>query len=1029
MANLIDVAAHRARAVLMVLVFVLIAGIIAYGSVPKESAPDVQVPVIYVSMSLEGISPEDAERLLIRPMEKKLQSIENVKHMTSEATEGFASVSLEFNAGFNSDKALADVRSKVDEAKAELPADAEEPTVHEVNLSLFPVVNVILTGDVPERTLMAAARNLREKIEALPMVLEAKLAGEREEVLEIVIDPATLENYRISPADVLTRVRANNQLIAAGELDTGSGRFGIKLHGLIENYQDLMSIPLINNDKTVVTLADVASVRRTFKDRTVSATVNGQNAIGIGVSKRMGANIIDTVQAVRAIVANEKQYWPSNIKVVFSQDNSDKIKNMLSDLENSVLLAIFLVTIVIMVVMGMRAAAMVAFAVPGAFLIGVLTIAALGLTMNIVVLFSLILSVGMLVDSAIVVSEYGDRKIREGATIGEAYVVAAKRMAWPIIASTITTLVVFMPLLFWPGTVGQFMKFMPVTLIATLSGSLLMALIFIPVIGLMLSKRRHANDAVQATPTKDETSNYGQWTTRYETWLARVLHRPKAFVVSICVAVILIITAFKFFGAGVEFFPNIEPNNANVLIRAQGNYSVEQMEAVTDEVMVRIGDMKDDIDIFYVKAGKVSERNIPADTIGIIQLEFTNWLNRRSVVDILADIKARTADMKGVVIETQKQKEGLPTGKDVQLEFRSRFPDLIVPEVKKFKAAMDEIGGFKNAEDDLPVPKIEWEFEVNRELAGRNNISTSDIGQMLRFISNGVKVNEYRPDDADDEVDIIARFPKSDRSLTQLEALRIQTPDGLVPISNFITKRAKQATGTVHRMDGQRVHNVKADVEEGILPAEKLKEVVAWLKKANIDPRVQVVFRGEDEEQKEAGIFLMSAFMVALFMMCLILVAQFNSVKRMIAIVSAVALSTGGVMFGLLVTGKPFGIVMCGVGVISLAGIVVNNNIILIDTYKLLLDKGLSVREALIRAGCDRLRPILLTAGTTVLGLLPMVMAMNLNFFNRTITFGAPSTQWWIQLSTSIAGGLTFATVLTLFFTPCLLLIMEGRKR
>ncbi len=1028
MTNLIDVAAHRSRAVLMVLVFVLIAGVIAYNGVPKESAPDVQIPVIYVSMSLEGISPEDAERLLIRPMEKKLQSIENVKHMTAEAEEGFASVSLEFSAGFNSEKALADVRSKVDEAKAELPADAEEPTVHEVNLSLFPVVNVILTGDVPERALMAAARNLREKIEALPVVLEANLAGDREEVLEIIIDPSTLEVYRLNPADVLTRVRANNQLIAAGELDTGSGRFGIKLPGLIEDYKDLMSIPLINNDTTVVTLSDVASVRRTFKDRTVSATVNGSNAIGIGVSKRTGANIIDSVKAVREIVAKEQQFWPAGIKVVFSQDNSGEIKNMLSDLENSVLLAILLVTIVIMLVMGTRAAAMVAFAVPGAFLIGVLTIAVLGLTMNIVVLFSLILSVGLLVDSAIVVSEYGDRKIREGASIGEAYVMSAKRMAWPIIASTITTLVVFLPLLFWPGTVGQFMKYMPVTLIATLSGSLLMALIFIPVLGLLVSKRRH-NNGTADTVDNDDAMDYGGVTIRYEHMLNKILKRPKAFVAAICSAVVIVIAAFVMFGAGVEFFPDIEPNNASVLIRAQGNYSVSQMEKVTEDVMTRIGDMTDDIDIFYVKAGKVSERNMPGDTIGIIQLEFANWQQRRPVEEILTDIKRRTADMKGVVIETQKQKEGPPTGKNVQLEFRSRFPELIVPEVKKFKAAMKDIGGFRNVEDDLPVPKIEWEFEVNRELAGRNNISTSDIGQMLRFISNGVKVNEYRPDDADDEIDIIARFPESDRSLSQLESLRIGTPDGLVPISNFITKRAKQATGTVHRMDGQRVHNVKADVEEGILPAEKLKEVAAWLRQANIDPRVQIVFRGEDEEQKEAGAFLSGAFLIALFLMCLILVAQFNSVKRMIAIVSAVALSTGGVMLGLLITGKPFGIVMCGVGVISLAGIVVNNNIILIDTYKLLLDKGLTVREALIRAGCDRLRPILLTAGTTVLGLLPMVMAMNVNFFNRTISFGAPSTQWWIQLSTSIAGGLTFATILTLFFTPCLLLIMEGRKK
>ena len=349
----------------MILAFVLVMGSIAYVSIPKEASPDVQVPVIYVSMKLEGISPEDAERLLLRPMEKKLQSVEGVKDMKSEATEGFASVVLEFEAGFDADSALADVRAQVDEAKPELPEDAEEPTVNEVNFSMFPVVNVILTGDISERVMVTLARRLRDKLEGLPPVLEARLSGDREEVLEIVMKPLALEGYNISPVDVLQRVNANNLLVAAGQMDSGSGRFAIKVPGLVRTYEDLRNLVLINNENSVVTLSDVAVIRRTFKDRESVARVNGNPAIGIAVSKRSGANIIDTVEAVRAIVAEEKKLWPQQVEVMFSQDNSSRVRDMLSDLENNVILAILLVMVVVMLTLGLRSAGLIAFAVPG----------------------------------------------------------------------------------------------------------------------------------------------------------------------------------------------------------------------------------------------------------------------------------------------------------------------------------------------------------------------------------------------------------------------------------------------------------------------------------------------------------------------------------------------------------------------------------------------------------------------------------------------------------------------------------------
>ena len=1031
MANLIDIATSHARTVLLVLLFIIVSGVASYISIPIEAAPDIKIPMIHISIRLDGVSPPDAERLLVRPMEKELKTISSVKKITSEANEGVAAIILEFEAGFDSDRALQDVRAKVDEVKKELPDDAEEPEVSEINLSLFPIINVILTGEGSDRVMYGIARDLRDKMESLSAVLKADIFGDREEVLGVIINPLTLENYNISPTDVLNRIRSNNVLIAAGDLDDGKGRFGIKLSGLIETYADLMDTVIINDKNTVVKLSDVAAVRRSFKDRGNYVRVNGKNAIGIGVSKRTGANIIDTVTAVKELVEKERQFWPSGIDVIYSQDNSNTVKERLSDLENNIILAIILVMLVIMLVMGLGAAVIVAFAIPATFLIGILFLNLFGMTLNVVVLFSLILSVGMLVDSAIVVSEYADRKIKEGVGLSEAYILASKRMAWPIIASTITTLVVFMPLLFWPGIVGQFMKYMPLTLMVVLTGSLAMALVFIPTIMTLFNDKItifNNNKYLEQSPNSQRERSSDKILETYQKLLKKVLRKPAIFSFVVVIIMIFSIMSFGIFGSGVEFFPNMEPDNANIIIRTEGNLSIDEMNQLAKELEQKTKGLSDEIRVFYTRAGKMKLQNFPIDTIAIIQLEFQKWNTRRKAEVILNEIKHLTKDMAGVIVEAAKQKEGPPTGKDIQLEFNSRFPDIILPEVQKFKKAMAEIGGFINIEDDTPLANIEWEFSVNRELAGRNNISMVEIGQLIKLVSNGIIVNQYRPDDSDDEIDIIVRFPKDSRVLSQFERLRVQTKDGLVPISNFVKRKAKQSSGVVKRVNNLRAYTIKADLKAGIVIDSKVGEVKQWLANADIDPRVNIVFRGQDEDQAEAASFLKNAFMIALFLMCLVLVTQFNSIFYMLVIMSAVFLSTAGVFLGLLVTNQSFGIVMSGVGVISLAGIVVNNNIIFVDTYVILRKRGLEVADALVQAGSERLRPILLTAGTTVLGLLPMVVGLNLNFVSRSITLGSPSSQWWTQLSTSIAGGLAFATILTLFFTPAIIYMFDGRK-
>ncbi|RLW71406.1 MAG: MFS transporter, partial [gamma proteobacterium symbiont of Stewartia floridana] len=461
MNTLIDLAFSRSRAVLLSLLFILLAGAMAYNGIPKESEPDIAVPIIYVSMSHEGISPEDAERLLVRPMEKELQSIAGLKEMKSTAGEGHASVQLEFSAGFDSKQALTDVREKVDIAKVKLPDATDEPEVVEVNVALFPVLTVSLSGPIPERSLVNIARDLQDRIEALPGVLEAEIGGDREAVLEVVVDPAIMETYGVEYDELISMVTNNNRLVAAGAMDTGAGRLVLKVPGVIEELDDVLRLPVKVDGDRVITFGEVASIRRSFKDPESFARVDGQPALTLEVKKRVGANIIDTITEVRNVVEAERKHWPAGLNVSYMQDKSDQIREMLSDLQNNILSAIILVMIVIIAALGPRSAVLVGLAIPGSFLAAILVLDSMGFTLNIVVLFSLILVVGMLVDGAIVVIEMADRKMQQGKAPMEAYASAAKRMSWPITASTLTTLAVFAPLLFWPGLVGEFMKYLP----------------------------------------------------------------------------------------------------------------------------------------------------------------------------------------------------------------------------------------------------------------------------------------------------------------------------------------------------------------------------------------------------------------------------------------------------------------------------------------------------------------------------------------------------------------------------------------
>ncbi|MBT5827280.1 MAG: efflux RND transporter permease subunit [Alphaproteobacteria bacterium] len=1008
----------RRKALIFLFFILIIIGFKTYNNIAREEYPDVRIPLVFVTIHYEGISPEDGENLLLKPVEKELKSIEGLKKTSSYAIEGIASIILEFEAGFDNNLAMDNVREKLDFARANLPQDIDEPILKEVIFSEFPILNLTLKGNINQRLLANIARKLRDTIEELPNILNVNIAGDLEETVEIIIDPIKLESYQLS-TDIIQKLINNNQLVTAGALISSSSRYAIKIPGLLENFSDIANIPVVSNADRVVKLSDIAQIRRGNKPLESIARLNGENAITLEISKRSGKNVIETVAMVKKLVDSKSSFFTDEIEIIYSQDSSMRIITSNEDLQNNIILAIILVLVILLITVGLKPAFLVALSIPGVFVISILILDQLGFTLNIVVLFSLILSVGLIVDSAIVITEYADRKMKLGHSSKNAYIAAVNRMKIPIIISTITTLIVFLPLLFWPGVVGQFMFFIPSTLIITLSSSLIVALIFVPVIGSYFGRDRDAD--IKSVVGKKLIS-------KYEILVTKVLDKPIRFTFIIFIFLIISIFSFAKFGKGVEFFPKIEPDNATINIRARGNLSIYEKDNIIKDLERLMLENRAGINILYSRTGKGNSsrkgNNAPADTIATMQLEFTNWRYRESANEILAKIKNILEEKYyGLVIETMAEKKGPSSGKDIQIELYATDSIMLEKQAKELTNFLRKNNNFIDIDDSTQIPSIEWKFDIDRELAEQSGLSIQEVGSYIKLVTNGLPATSYRPDDSDEEIDIIVRFPEEYRNLSQFETLKaILTNGDAVPISNFITKSPRQEIQKVDRSDGKKVVYIKTNMAKKLLANDGVKLIDNWIKE-NLSKQVSYKFRGEDEDSKETGAFLQKAFGLALVAMALILIIQFNSIYKMIIIISAAYLSTVGVLTGLLLTDSAFGIVMCGVGIISLAGIVVNNNIIFIDSFVKLQNNGYKTKEAIINSAKSRFRPILLTSITTILGLIPMIFSMNINFFTRDIYFNSPSSQWWQQLSTTIAGGLAFATILTLFLTPALLMI------
>ncbi len=1034
MKAIIGWAIDHARTVLLILLMVLTTGTAAWLTVAKEAAPEIDIPTFFVTVAYPGASPDDAERLMLRPIERDLQGVRGVDDVRSWAGEGFAMVRLDFRPGWDNRQALADLREKVDDLRPDLPAGAEEPTVQEVDLSLFPVLTVNLSGPLDERSLIRMARDIRDRVEALPGVLEVDIGGDREEMLEVLVDPLVLESYELAFEELTTAIERSNRLIAAGAVDTGAGRIPIRVPGTIDDIGDMRDTAVRVEDDVVVRVRDVADVRSTFRDPEGFTRIDGQPSVSLEIRKEGGANVLDVVGMARATIEAARAELPESVQITYLQDEARDVANLLGDLENNVITAVLIVALVILGVMGLRAALLVGIAIPGAFLAGILVIWLLGYTLNIVVLFALILVVGMLVDGAVVVVELADRYLAEGRPRADAFRQAAQRMLWPITAAVATTLAVFFPMLFWPGMVGQFMFYLPATVIITLTASLVMALVFIPTLGAVVGPVGATNPTqtrqVQAAEDGAYTDLHGL-TAAYIRVLRPLVDYPGRTLAGTLAFLVLAYLAYGVHGRGVEFFPSIEPEFAQIQVQARGDLSVWEADALVRQVEARVADVPE-IEAVYARtiASQLArlQADYAEDVIGVLQLELTSWRYRDPASAVIERIRERTTDLPGLQLQIRAQEAGPVAGRPIQIETRGADPERLRTAVHEIRDRMEQLGGFVDIQDDLPLPGIDLEVRFDREQAARFGVDVPLIGQGVQLLTDGLLLGTYRPTHTDQEVDIRMRMPPQQRHLQQLANLNLPTPEGLVPLANFAELVPVPATGLIKRRDGQRAHSIAADVAPGRLVDDQINRLRAELVDADFGDGITVRFRGEAEDQAEASRFLLLAFCFSLFLMLTLLVTQFNRFSQALLVMSAIVFSTAGVLLALLVRGEPFGIVMSGIGVLALAGIVVNNNIVLIDSYNEKRAQGLPPREAALRTGALRLRPVILTAVTTILGLMPMVLGWTVDFVGRDFYIGAPSTDYWIQLATGVAGGLLFATPVTLLFTPAMLAWMEPKS-
>lgn len=1027
--NISKLAVNNSVTIYILVAIIVIFGAFSYSSIPKESAPSITIPNIFVSTLYFGVSPKDMENLVTQEIEKEVKGIKDVKKVTSVSQESFSLVNIEFNPDVKIDEALQKVRDKVAIAKTKMPTDIEEPTVTEINLSEQPMLYLNLSGNLGLASLKDIADKLSDEIETIPGILSADVKGGLEREVKINVDANRLKYYNLTFNDIIGKIGFENQSIPGGSVDIGKQNYLVRVPGQYEDPEKIRDIVVKADFEKPIFIRDVAQVIYGYKEKTTLSRENGKESVTIVIKKRSGENIIRIADDIKALVKKKEAGFPPGVKASFTGDQSKSIKNTVHELENGIITGFLLVCLILLAAMGLKNALLVATSIPFSFLISFIVLGIFGVTMNIVVLFGLILVLGIIVDDAIVVTENIYRlQETEGYNPHDAAIEGPREVQFPVTIATLTIISSFAPLLFFPGIVGQFMRYLPITLIVCLFSSLFVALVINPVLS------AHFINFKKDRKKLEKKAKWYNLITKFHLWFDRLFAdivkkyekslrfalRHKAFTIGGTFALLVIVfIVYGKFNNGIEFFPQVEPQQAYIYVNMPVGTNLDKSNEVTTTIEEKLPAFKD-IEYYLTSIGSEIGSGFGGDVSNknTITLSFYDKEDRsQSSFKTIEEIRDAIENITTADVRIQKQSGGPPTGPPVNIEISGDDFEKLGKISEDIKRQIVDIPGIKDLKDDFDEARPEIKITVDREKAALYGLNTTTIATTVRTAINGTSASKFRV--ADKEYDITVRLDSAQREdILSIQNIYIPGKDGAkVPLTSVAGIEFSGGIGAINRKDLKRVVTVSANAE-GRLGNDVLIDVKAKLKEMKLPSGYNITYTGEQESQQESSSFLSLAFLVSLLLVFFFLVVEFNSVTSPIIIMVTVLLSLIGVLLGLLITQTPFGIIMTGIGVIALAGIVVRNAIILLDFQVELEKRGLSKEESVVQSGMIRLRPVFLTAAATMLGLVPLTTGVDFDWRTLSWVIGGQNTAFWRPMGVAIIFGLSVATFLTLVVVP-----------
>ncbi|WGF93733.1 efflux RND transporter permease subunit [Aequorivita marisscotiae] len=1117
--------------VYVVMAIVLFLGAIAYYTMPREAFPEIIETKIYVSSVNPGNSAEDVEKFITEPLEEEFKDVGGVKEITSTTLQDYSIIIVEFEESVDIPVAKQLVKDKVDLVKAETTwptltnGGKVEPNVFDLNFSEeMPILNINLTGDYPVQQLKDYAEYLQDKIELLPQIKEATIRGAEEKEVEVAVDIYKMTASQVSFDNIINAIKGENSTISGGNIITNGVQKNIRITGEIKNPKELEDV-VVKKDDGIIFLKDIADIKFQEKDPTTYAREYGEPVVMLDVKKRAGKNMIEAVEQIKKIVAEEQEnYLPKSLDITLTNDQSIKTENQVNDLVNNIIFGVILVVLVLMFFLGFRNALFVGFAIPLSMLMSLVILSALGFTLNTMVLFGLVMGLGMLVDNGIVVVENVYTLMSEGLSPRKAAKQGMGEIAWPIIASTATTLAAFFPLGLWPGTIGKFMIYFPITLSVVLSSSLFVALIINSMLTSVFMKTEEepmtkkklirwslillgvgillviAGFAIDVAAFRGFGNlailtaimlwvykyflvgavDYFQYKALkklenfYEKILKYALRGKKAYVFFFGTVILLFLSFILVYlvQPKVLFFPENEPNQIITYIEYPQGTDIEKTNELTKRVEQRVFDAiakYEDDGYNYMVESAISQVGQGAGNPqtdggqsnempqkGKITLSMRDYQLRRGVKssDVLEEVREAVKGFPGASIIVEKDAAGPPVGYPINIELIGENYEEMLREAENLRSYIEGLGisGIEELKIDVNKSKPEMDVTVNREKAGQLGISTGQIGLTLRRAIFGEEASTYKDGDDDYEINVrLSDKSRYDESALFNQPITFRNNQGKIvqiPISAMVTKNNTASFSSIKRKDLKRTITVYSNVIGGYNATEIVNDLKVELQNYDLPKDINLVFTGEQEEQADNMGFLLLALFYAMGGILLILVAQFNSLSKPMIILTSVILSLAGVFLGLVVFQMDFVVIMTMMGIISLAGIVVNNAIVLIDYTQILIDRKMfdlqmdedqmltkrQYFQLIVAGGKSRLRPVLLTAITTVLGLIPLAIGFNIDFFglftdySPNIYIGGDNVIFWGPLAWTVIFGLIFATFLTLIVVPVMFYLVNRAK-